>query len=147
MNNNNNDYSSIDKAIALVGRQEFEFRIRSVVAQSVAPPAHVVTDCRFTVLQQQPNGYVRLQVAISKEGRQIKQAVSLHRAIHYIHTGEQCGPGEDCSHLCNQPLCTNHLHLCIEPHDVNVSRIYCRLFGNLYAHVHNCLHIPKCTGL
>lgn len=45
----------------------------------------------------------------------------------------------DISHLCHNPKCINPQHLILEPHSINIDRIFCRRIKQCI----NC-HLPYC---
>lgn len=48
----------------------------------------------------------------------------------------------DVSHLCHNKLCINSLHLALEPHTMNISRVYCMKGGHCFGG-----HLPPCLFL
>lgn len=58
-------------------------------------------------------------------------------------------PTDDCSHLCNTPMCTRKEHLCWESRIANLSRINCPIMmecNHCGEETDACVHEPKCIS-
>ena len=81
--------------------------------------------------------YVRIQELKNSYKRGVHQVLALKKAGRL-----GLNEGEEVSHLCDQKLCINEKHVCIETHTLNTSRDDChKPRPNFHQ---NCPHYPAC---
>ena len=74
------------------------------------------------------HGYDLMRVNWPLKGPNVER---VHWVALMVEVGLSQFPGGrlEVSHLCNEKLCVNLMHLVLEPHARNLERIYCRLQG------------------
>lgn len=102
--------------------------------------------CWISTTQPTAEGYCR--VSAKTLPNDAWRTLYLHRIAYVAHHGVSTPPGQQASHLCDNPACFNPIHIHSEPGVENRTRSFCA--GVLVCPHHNfqvadlCKHNPKC---